>query len=477
MTLHGGRERGMSRRRAGAITIAVILVLTFLAFSKDIPFTQGYRMSAYVENANDVKVRTPVRIAGVTVGKIVKVEPPTRSSKTRIEFELSEAALPIKADATLKIRPRILLEGNGFIDLNPGSPSAPALKDGDAIPAAQASVSNQLDELLSAVNRDAREGLTSIFTEIGIALDTVGTPEENATQDPDVRELTAGEALNRAMRYGPEGFKGGARIFDALVGSNATDQADILTGLRDFNQAINDRETQIVPQISDLATMLGAFADDERALQESTKEFSRITYESEPTLRELGVMLPQLTKFANDITPHMDDIPSMVRAAEPWIEQTRLLTDDDELGITMPAARRTVRDFASVSHESRNTLTQFNRLALCWSGVWEPALTQEVPDGVHSSGVDNYKEFWYMLVGWAGATQNFTGNGNFLRMSAGSAETIGNPGVDRYFGKGALPQLGVRPARQSQTPPLRDDVACYKNSPPNLAASAGSTGP
>ncbi|MBI4896948.1 MAG: MCE family protein [Actinobacteria bacterium] len=473
MTVHTGKEPGMSRRRVGAIAVVLIAVLVYLAFSKDIPFTHGYRISAYFSNANDVKQRAPVRIAGVNVGKVVAIDKPNSSSKVRVTFELKKSALPIHADATVKVRPRIFLEGNQFVDLNPGSPSAPLLEDGDSIPAEQTAAANQLDELLTSVNRDARRGLTSIFTEIGIALDTVGTPEQNANQDPEVRVLTGGEALNRAMRYGPEGFKGGARVFDALIGENDTDEQDILRGFRDFNQAINDRETQIVPLIADFATTLGAFADDERMLTEATKQFSRINYESEPTLRKLNEMLPHLTKFANDIAPQLDEIPSMVAAAEPWIDQTTQLLSRSELGTTAPLARRSIRDFAAVSHEGLKTLPEMNRLALCWTNVWQPTLMKQVPDGSLSSGVENYKEFWYALVGWAGATQNFTGNGNYLRMASGSASQARLPGNKWLIS--AQPESGRRPARQSQTPPLRDDVACYKNAVPDLAAAAGST--
>ncbi len=473
MTVHTGREPGMSRRRVGAIAVAVIFVLVYLAFSKDIPFTQGYRMSAYFSNANDIKKRAPVRIAGVNVGKVVAIDNPDSSSKVRVTFELKKAALPIHADATAKIRPRIFLEGNGFIDLNPGSPSAPRLEEGASITASQTGTSNQLDELLSSMNRDARHGLTSIFTEIGIALDTVGTPERNANQDPEVRNLTGGEALNRAMRYGPDGFKGGARVLDALIGEYETDQTDILRGFRDFNQAINDRETQIVPMIADFATTLGAFADDERTLTEATKQFSRLNYESEPTLRKLNEMLPHLTKFANDMAPQLDEIPSMVAAAEPWIDETTQLLAKSELGTTAPLARRSVRDFASVSHEGLKTLPQMNRLALCWTNVWQPTLMKQVPDGSLSSGVENYKEFWYTLVGWAGASQNFTGNGNYLRMASGSAAQTRLPNSKWQIA--AQAEAGRRPARQKQTPPLRDDVACYKNAVPDLTASAGST--
>ena len=39
-----------------------------------------------------------------------------------VTMEMKDAGLPIKEDAELKIRPRIFLEGNFFVDLEPGSP-------------------------------------------------------------------------------------------------------------------------------------------------------------------------------------------------------------------------------------------------------------------------------------------------------------------------------------------------------------------
>src|SRR5689334_6378206 len=227
MTLHGGAERGMSRRRAGAIALLVLAVLVYFAFSKDIPFTHGYRVNAYFANAANIKPKAPVRIAGVNVGKVKSVERQPGSSNTKLVLDLKKTALPIHTDATAKVRFRIFLEGNGFVDLKPGSPSAPEIKSGGTIPVAQTGGPVQLDQLLAAVNSDARKGLTSIFTEIGTALNTKGTPSENASQDSDVRDLTGAQALNRAMRYGPDGFRGGARLFDALIGYQTSDQQTI----------------------------------------------------------------------------------------------------------------------------------------------------------------------------------------------------------------------------------------------------------
>ena len=50
-------------------------------------------------------------------------------------MELKPSALPLHQDARLKVRSRIFLEGNFFVDLQPGTPASPELGDDDVIPA------------------------------------------------------------------------------------------------------------------------------------------------------------------------------------------------------------------------------------------------------------------------------------------------------------------------------------------------------
>ena len=83
---------------------------------------------------------SPVRIAGVNVGKVTGVEASSRRRDRAhrrgaiVHMEIEKAGLPIKTDARMKVRPRIFLEGNCFVDLSPGSPSAPALPEGGDAP-------------------------------------------------------------------------------------------------------------------------------------------------------------------------------------------------------------------------------------------------------------------------------------------------------------------------------------------------------
>ncbi len=476
MTLHHGEPDARALKKAGIIGIIVLGILVYFAFTKAIPFTHGYRVNAYFTNAANIQPNAQVRIAGVNVGRVEKVER-GNGSTTKVVMELEDAAKPLRTDATARIRFRIFLEGNPFIDLQPGTPGAPEIKADGTIPVAQTGGPVQLDQLLGAVNSDARKGLELLFTEIGNALNTVGTPEENKTQDPAVRMLTGAEALNSAFRYGPDGFRGGARLFDALIGDGNDTQLRILRGFRDFNTAINDREAQLTPLIADFATTIGAFADDEDALRRSTREFSRLAVESYPTLVELNRMLPAVTRFADKIAPQLSEIPATVRAAYPWITQTNRLLGKDELGGVAKEMQQTTEGFAKAQGGATKLLPELDYVARCWNNNWFPTLNTVVPDGIHTSGKENYKEFWYSLVGWNSAAQNFTSTGPYLRLGSGSAADVSTPSGNVY-GKAAQPQTGISPkVLNSANPPVQTKVRCYQNQKPNLAPTPGSTTP
>ena len=64
------------------------------------------------------------------------------------------------------MRPHTLFEGSSFIDLSPGSPSAPALEPGETIPIEQTSNYVTLDEALRILRPEIRENLGEL-AEVG----------------------------------------------------------------------------------------------------------------------------------------------------------------------------------------------------------------------------------------------------------------------------------------------------------------------
>src|SRR5687767_13588118 len=112
-------KKGIIPFRAGLIFLVLTLIATYFAFSKANPFSDKYELYAIMDNANEVKERSPVRIAGVEVGKVKSIEP-HGDNKAKIRMEINDEGLPIKENAQIKVRQRIFLEGNYFVDLQPG---------------------------------------------------------------------------------------------------------------------------------------------------------------------------------------------------------------------------------------------------------------------------------------------------------------------------------------------------------------------
>ena len=130
-----------------------------------------------------------MRIAGVNVGEVTTVEHlssaaepvarPTTRRRAReptgerrvVTMELDEDALPLHEDATFKVRPRLFLEGNYFVDLEPGQPER-ARGRRTATPSAldQTAYSVQLDQVLTTLQGDVRADLQTLLDQFGNAL-------------------------------------------------------------------------------------------------------------------------------------------------------------------------------------------------------------------------------------------------------------------------------------------------------------------
>src|SRR5687767_10128458 len=153
----GLMRRGTGRERTpfqvGAVTLVILGILVYLGFSKDIPLVNPpYALKGVFADAQNMPTRSPVRRAGVEVGQVTKGEEYSDDSDlTVVTMEIKDEGLPIHENAELKIRPRIFLEGNFFVELDPGTDSAAEFDSGDMVPASQTSGTVQLDEVLTSL--------------------------------------------------------------------------------------------------------------------------------------------------------------------------------------------------------------------------------------------------------------------------------------------------------------------------------------
>ena len=67
------RRGGMSTLAVGTVALVVTIAGVYLGFTKSIPFRHHYEVKAAFKSANNLRPGSPVRIAGVEVGKVTKL--------------------------------------------------------------------------------------------------------------------------------------------------------------------------------------------------------------------------------------------------------------------------------------------------------------------------------------------------------------------------------------------------------------------
>jgi phospholipid/cholesterol/gamma-HCH transport system substrate-binding protein len=468
--------------QAGLIAILVIAVATFFAFTKDIPFTKGYELKATFENAPPIQKNQAVRIAGVNVGKVAKVEPVGGDSPAVVvTMKLTDDALPIHKDATIKVRPRIFFEGNLFFDIKPGTPSAPELHSGDTIPASQTSAPVQLDQVLGSLQADTRKNLQKLLEGYGGSLNGKPQPGEDDDQVADVKGKTGGQALNKTLDYSPEALRGAAVVNQALLGTDLHDLSKLIGGQQKIFAALDAHEGSLKDLITNFNTTMAALADEGDNLRQTIHLLPGLLEAANPALDKLNAAFPATRAWALEMIPGVRETPATIQAAFPWISQTRALLRPAELQGLVRELQPAIDDFARFTQGQEQLLPAIDLFNRCQLNVILPTGESHVSDGTFTTGLTNYQEFFQTLVGLAGESQNFDGNGSYTRfMSGGGAYSVQTDTVQQQksplFGSATSPPIGTRPARGGK-PPYKPNAPCYKQKAPDLNSAKIGAGP
>jgi ABC-type transporter Mla subunit MlaD len=481
------RLRGrMNPLRAGAIALLIITIATWLAFTKSLPWRDPFQFHAVFQTSNDLRLDSPVRIAGVNVGEVVKVERMDGDSDlVKVTMEMKEEGLPLHKDATAKIRSRIFLEGNFFVDLRPGTASGEEVGDGDTIPVTQTATPVQLDQLLTALQTNDRESLQDLLKGLGKGLMSKPTAAEDKDQDPSVHGETAAKSLNDSLNDSPAALKGSALTNEGLLGTEPRDLSKLIAGLNKVTTALGTNEEQLKDFITNFNRFFAIFAAESNSLTESIGLLGPTLENARSSLRSLNAALPDLEGFARDFTPGVAQTQRTISAFSPWISQATLLFSQAEAGGLLNDLQPAMRYFASVVDDSFDFFKETNLTSRCFNEVILPAGQTVLRDGSSTTGVAAIKEFWYTLVGFASDAQGADGNGSYTRTATGGGDLLIRTGKlsnrpknrDILYGHALVPPQGTRPKRPSKAPPFNTKRDCYKNALPDLNGPAAAAGP
>jgi phospholipid/cholesterol/gamma-HCH transport system substrate-binding protein len=454
----GPRGPGMSSFKAGLILIAVLSLITYEAFARTNPFAHPYRFSAVFQNVNNLQTKSPVRIAGVAVGKVDSVTGlPGGRGAARVTMEVSKSGLPIHRDAQLKIRPRVFLEGNEFVDLQPGSPDAPKLKSGGTIPINQTSVSVQFGQVLTALQTDTRKNLQDFLKEYSQGLADGGA-----------------EGFNKAVKEWPPAYRYGSLANEAALGSEPHDLSTVEQGQAKVFRALDVHESSLKSLITNFNTTAAAFAREDQPLQQAIPALDSVLTVGTPALERLNNTLPALRSFARDALPGVKSSGPTIDASMPFVTQARRLVSQSELKGLTADLMITIPSLAKLNHDAIPLLEETRQLSACQNNVLLPFATTKIPDPdfPKNSGAF-YQQVARTLPGLAGESRISDANSGLFHIEVGAgpltiAQTDG--AGQQIFGQSTFPIEATRPAKPDARPVDRPNVPCETQLPPDLHA-------
>ena len=468
----------------GVIAVVLVALGMYLAFTKSIPFTSpGYEVQGTFANAVNIATKSPVRIAGVNVGKVTAKE--GSGNNTVVTFTVEPEGRPIHEDASAQIRPRLFLEGNWFIDLDPGTPGSPEIEEDGMIPIARTSTSVQIGDVLRTLQIPERANLQKLLEGLGTGLNAKPTPEQDLTFEPSVRGLSGGEALNVAYRSGETAARGTAIVSAATLGEAPNDLGNLLRGLSRVTGTVNKRGDDLQGFVRNFETFTGALAAESENLSATIHELGPTLQIARTSLTSLNNALPALRGFAIAITPGINELPRTIRVATPFTDQLKALLTERELKGLAQIAKRSTPASAKSIEATLKLLPQLRNVSLCIAENLVPTGDQVIQDGSLGTGQKASREFLSSVVSAAGASQTFDGNGPFTRFQVGGGPTSvkmddpSEPGDALFgtlYGRNETPPLGATP-HESGLPPLVGDQLCHNQDVPELNGAPASPGP
>jgi phospholipid/cholesterol/gamma-HCH transport system substrate-binding protein len=434
----------------GLIAVVVIAIAVFFGFTKTNPFADPYEIKAAFRNVNDLKPRSPVRIAGVNVGKVKSVEPMDGGTGAIVTMHINDEGLPIHADAKAKVRPRIFLEGNYFVDLRPGSPSAPVMEEGDTIPVQNTAAPVQFGQFLEMLQSDTREDLRTVLREYGKALDGPG-----------------GRGFNRSIRYWEPAFKNSALVNEATLGIEEHDLSNYLRGARRVAEGLDRDPEALKGLITNLANTAGAFAQEQENLSATIRELPTTLRAGRRALGALRGAFPPVRRLAREMLPTVRTSGPALDAQLPLVRQLRRLVSRPELQGLVRDLRPLVPALADLNRRAVPLQEETRLAGSCNVNVLHEWNETKVPDPNFPPPGPIYQEASKQFVGLAAESRSFDANGQYVRSYAQNANYAMVLGDGRFFFTD-LPVQGVNPPKAPRQPPYRPDVPCETQEPPDM---------
>src|SRR4051794_25550690 len=317
-----------------ALSCFGLLLFLWISFGGTVPLQpKGYRFQADFPQAVSLSQQADVRISGVTVGKVVNLEP--HIGRTLAAMELAEQSAPLPADSKALLRSKPL-PGETYVALTPGRRDGPKVPEDGLLSAKNVKRQVELDEILRAFDKPTRTKLHQWMSRMDVALagrsedlsDSLGNLGPTAEGGADV--LTILDSQSAAVRHliGDTG-----QVFSAIGSRSGDVQSLITAGDRLFATTARRQEG-----MSATIRALPRFMERPRTTLRSAQS---VAGEAAPVIRALEPVAPLVKPALTDTSALAPDAEQLFRRIDPVItlSQTALPAATRLLGQARPLVR------------------------------------------------------------------------------------------------------------------------------------------
>ncbi len=317
----------------GVITVLVLVLMVFIAgnANQGLPFVPTYDIEAEVPDASGLLPNNEVKIAGLRVGFVKGIETVAHedgSYTVLLSMKLDETARPVYKNASVQVRQTSTL-GLKYLGLEPGTPSAGAMKEGETIPLASSSTTPvELQDWFNIFDKKTRDDIRISLRGIGGALAGRGT------------------ALNETIQVLPSALENLEPVAETL--------AEPATGLERFFISLGEMQAQLAPAAQSFAslfvnldTTFGALAGVTTELQQMIEKTPSTFSVSTKALRSTRPFLRRTTELSAELRPSFSDL----RDAAPDLADTATAGKEElprapAFNRRLDTSLRTIEDFA-----------------------------------------------------------------------------------------------------------------------------------
>jgi virulence factor Mce-like protein len=323
---------------AFALSVFGLLVFLWVSFGGSVPLaSKSYRLDVGVQEAVTLVEQADVRIAGVTVGKVKKLDLHEPSVRTLVTVELEPRYAPIPRGTRAIVRQKTPL-GESYIELSPGDRDGPELADGDRLEDAQVAETTEFDEVFDSFDGRTRGAIGESADELAEALGRGSDRDLNAALGNLGPFASDGALLLEVLDEQDEALtsviRDGAGVLGAINDRRGA-LRDLVADGRDVFAATAARDSAL----SETVAILPTFLDETRATLKRVERFSvgarplvrdlrQPARDLGPTTRDLAALAPDLEATFEHLDPALDaagrGLPALRRvadAARPFVDE------------------------------------------------------------------------------------------------------------------------------------------------------------